>query len=463
MVKIIDILNRLESTSSRNEKESIISEYGDNEDFKKVIKSAMDPMITFYMSKLPKYDANKDAGSSIMGDESITLIEAVDTAVSQFATRNVTGNRAKQLFVELIESIEPKEEREVFARVIKKDLRCGVKESTINNAFGYEFIYVHPNLLCSPYDEKDVTKLFAKVKKANKRVICQMKSDGARCQIVILPNHVFAFTRKGNLLDFEGRLDRLMQYESLHGMVIDGELLTRTNGVVDNRQTCNGIVNTLIQGTITPEDLDKVFMTAWDIFPYENMKTKTPYSVPYEQRLEQLKNVTETLSVSTNSKIELIEYHSVDTIEEAETIYNKWMADGHEGAILKNPDMIWDDKRSKDAIKIKAEFEGEFRVVGFEYGEPGKQFEHALGGLIVETECKQLRTKIGKGFSEQDRLTFLGYGNPDDMIGANLIVEIGYNSITKSKDKDTSALFLEKFIKIRLDKNEANKLSELKG
>jgi len=451
MTKILDILNSLDATSSRLEKEAIIASHKDNPVFQLVLRAAMDPQITFYLSKLPKVSTVES--NSL---DELTIEEAVTQAIEVLAGRKLTGNAARAWYDQTSESLSV-DDRVVFERVIKKDLRCGVKESTVNTAFGYEFIYTHPNLLCSPYSDKDVEKLFKK----NPTVFCQMKSDGARCQIVVLEDKVLAYTGKGNLLDFRGKLDHLTMFPNLVGQVIDGELLTRQNGIVDDRQTCNGIVNKLIQGTITDEEIERIFMTAWDIFPWENMKTKTPFTLRYFWRLEALSLRIEELKVAfgADSILELIETHLVHSLEEAEVIYMKWMKDGHEGAILKSPDMIWEDKRSKNAIKVKAEETGEFVVVNYEFGEEGKQFEGFLGGLIVESACGKIRTKIGKGFSEQDRLTWLGYNDPEATKG--LIVECGFNSITKSKNKETYSLFLEKFIKIRLDKTEANTYEEL--
>lgn len=451
MTKILDILTALESTASRLEKEAIIASHKEDPIFQLVLRAAMDPQITFYLSKLPKVSTVEN--NSL---EDLTIEEAVTQAIDVLAGRKITGNAARAWYDQTSESLSV-DDRIVFERVIKKDLRCGVKESTVNTAFGYEFIYTHPNLLCSPYSDKDVEKLFKK----NPTVFCQMKSDGARCQIVVLEDKVLAYTRKGNLLDFRGKLDHLTMFPNLIGQVIDGELLTRQNGKVDDRQTCNGIINKLIQGTITDEEIERIFITAWDVFPWENMKTKTPYTVTYRDRLQTLGDMIDAMkeTFGISAFLELIETHEVTSLEEAEVIYMKWMEDGHEGAILKSPEMIWEDKRSKNAIKIKAEETGEFVVVDYEFGEEGKQFEGFLGGLIVESACGKIRTKIGKGFSEEDRLTWLGYNDPEATKG--LIVECGFNSITKSKNKETYALFLEKFIKIRLDKTEANTYEEL--
>lgn len=455
---ILQILNDLKDISGRNDKIEKIASLKTDHLFSKVLNAALNPKIRYFMDAIPKVKPEvkkKVVETSVFDDDDVQqpvdLNSAIDGLIENLASRKLTGNAAKAYVIDLLESL-PVDDREVISRIIKADLRCGVKAATVNTAFGYEYIYIHPNLLCSPYKRENVDKLFKK----NKYVILQLKSDGARCQILVTNHSVIAYTREGNLLNFRGKLDYLTEIHDLHGWVIDGELLTRTNGLVDPRQTCNGIINTLITDTITDENLEKVFMTAWDMFPIENMTAKSKYDVPYEQRFEQLKSVCHQIQTNffVPSKTEIVK-----SFEEAEVIFTAWMEAGEEGGIFKSPDLPWSDTRSPNAIKIKGDKEGDFEIIGYEYGEVGKQFEHGLGGLIVATRDRKLVTKIGKGFKEDERLNFFGYENPDDLIGK--IVLCGYTSITKAKDKDTYALFLEKFKGFRLDKTEANSFDEL--
>ena len=218
------------------------------------------------------------------------------------------------------------------------------------------------------------------------------------------------------------------------------------------------IVNKVIQGTASEEEMNSLYLTTWDFFPLENFLTKKKTKYHYLLRWADLNHF---VSGNNLPNIVLSETEVVKTYAEAKEIINFWMARGEEGGVLKSPKLEWENKRSKDAIKIKAEHTGEFVIVGWEYGEEGKQFQHGLGGLIVETRCGKLRTKIGKGFKENERLTFLGYEDPNDLIGK--VVECKYNSAIIAKDGDQHSLFLEKFVKIRFDKNEANSLEELKG
>jgi len=67
-----------------------------------------------------------------------------------------------------------------------------------------------------------------------------------------------------------------------------------------------------------------------------------------------------------------------------------------------------------------------------------------------------LRVNVGTGLSDEERQNFW----VDGLQGK--IVEVAYNEKITSKGKDTASLFLPRFMGIRLDKNVANTLGELK-
>jgi ATP-dependent DNA ligase len=483
MTKILHILNELEATSSRLDKEAIVAKHADNELFKRVLSVSMDPKLNFHISKTPTERYNN-------GDIT-TLDSAIDFILNEFATRKRTGNNAKAAYATLLGTLDP-EDATVLERVIKRDLRCGVKSATVNKILGENFIYEHPVLLCEKQSVKAINRLFEN----NEYIFCQLKSDGARATIAVFEDKVVVQTRSGEVLDFGDRFDYLLNY--LVGWVLDGELLTRTNGIVDDRKVSNGIINKIHNGTASSEELDKVFLTAWDMIPLQNFITKKKTTVAYDKRLDEL---AYHISGIEPHNIELIESVKVTSYEEAKIIFDEWMSNGEEGAILKAPCLQWEDKRSKDAVKIKAENTADLKIIGWEYGREGKQYAGMLGALVLGTRDDELEVNAGGGYSEKDRATFLGFSQnrveyydefgPEnkfskfytidgifdkDLFFAGLpeviesevnqiignIAEILYNEVIKSKGKDKSSLFLPRFVKLRFDKKEANSIKELK-
>ena len=128
---------------------------------------------------------------------------------------------------------------------------------------------------------------------------------------------------------------------------------------------------------------------------------------------------------------------------------------GEEGGILKSLNGIWEAKRSKYQLKLKAEDPADLLVVGYTLGTPGTQFDGMLGALVCQTSCGQLEVSVGSGFKhkkgERD--------NPESYIGK--IIQVKYNCIISSKGSDKKSMFLPIFDGIRYDKDTANSLEDL--
>ena len=190
-----------------------------------------------------------------------------------------------------------------------------------------------------------------------------------------------------------------------------------------------------------------IFVT-WDIVDFTS-------TIPYETRISGMHS-------DTSQRIRVLPTEIVNNEDEAYTFYKKCRAAGEEGAMIKNMDMLWVPKRSKDIGKIKAVETADLRIKGWYYGEVGKQFENGLGGFMCETEDGLLRVNVGSGFSRDFRLQDASVF--DKMVGG--ILESLYNEKIQDKKTGMWSLFLPRVdsssIWYRLDKNTANTLGELK-
>ena len=133
-------------------------------------------------------------------------------------------------------------------------------------------------------------------------------------------------------------------------------------------------------------------------------------------------------------------------------MFDRFLASGQEGIILKDRSGTWADKRVKHQIKYKGEFEADLLCVGWEEG-TGKNVGR-LGALQLETACGQLKVGVGSGFTDDDRVR-IGH----EVVGK--IITVKYNAIVDDKRTDTKSLFLPIFVEVRLDKSTANTLKEL--
>ena len=165
---------------------------------------------------------------------------------------------------------------------------------------------------------------------------------------------------------------------------------------------------------------------------------------------------------ASNVKITVMHTTIVNDISEAMNYYQDCRDLGEEGAMFKNMESVWEPKRSKNIGKMKAEEVADLRVVSWYHGEAGKQFEHGLGGYVCETSDGLLRVNVGGGYSQDYRLQDTEVF--DDMVGS--IISVTYNEVISDKKTGMHSLFLPRVDSntewVRVDKDEANALGELK-
>ena len=153
----------------------------------------------------------------------------------------------------------------------------------------------------------------------------------------------------------------------------------------------------------------------------------------------------------------MIERKENVSVEEAFEIFEQYVRDGYEGAIAKDMDAHWKDV-GKPAfnIKLKRKEPADLKVVDIFMAEEGSKYEGMLGGFICESECGEIKVRVGSGFNEEDRVSYLEESNRPS------VVEVEYDSITEDKKTKQKSLFLPIFKRPRFDKDVADTLEEIK-
>ena len=422
---IIDILNELASTSSRLEKEAILKREQNNELLKRVFFLAYDPFTQFYIRKIPKYEKNTTPYAASL----VSMLPALN----DLSNRVVTGNAAIDHLTGILEAvIEP----EVIERIIGKDLKCGASGSTANKTWP-NLIHEYPCMLCTPFDEKIAAKF-------KFPAMVQLKMDGMRFNAIVKDGKCEFRSRNGKEINLLGNLEQeFIKLADGQNLVFDGELLVVVEGNIVDRQTGNGILNKAVKGTISPEEAKSVQATVWDVINYDTFKNGKG-KIAYQIRFSQLE------SMSLPHKVRLVENKIVGSLEEAQKIFEEYLAQGQEGIILKDLSGVWEDKRVKTQVKFKAELDCDLKVVGVQPG-TGK-YEGLVGALLCESEDGIIKVDVGSGLSDEDR-------KRDDYIGK--IVAVMYNTRIKNKQGEES-LFLPRLVEIREDKNFADNAKNIR-
>lgn len=427
---IIDILKELESTSSRLEKEAILKREQNNELLKKVFFLAYDPFTQFYQRKIPSYtSAKKNQADSL---------ESVLDSLSVLSTRQVTGNAAIEFLTKLLSSLV-EDDSKVLERIISKDLKCGASESTANKIWP-GLIHEYPCMLCTPFDQKIVDKF-------SFPAYAQLKMDGMRFNAIVKDGKCEFRSRNGKEIQLLGYLE--MEFLTLSGgqdLVFDGELLVMVEGSILDRQTGNGILNKAVKGTISSSEAQLVCATVWDVIDYETFKAGKG-KLSYQTRFSILE------SMSLPRKVRLVESKVVGSFEEAQKIFEEYLAQGQEGIILKDMSGVWEDKRVKTQVKFKAELDCDLKIVGIQPG-TGK-YEGLVGALLCESEDGIIKVDVGSGLSDFDRKEF----TENSPVGK--IAAVVYNARIKNKQGEES-LFLPRLMEIREDKNIADSAKNIR-
>jgi len=272
----------------------------------------------------------------------------------------------------------------------------------------------------------------------------QTKMDGMRA-IIVVENHVVTvYSRNGKkLLGLEEHFNDIVYHNNI---VYDGELtVIDDKGNVMDRQTGNGICHKAVESvnTISVEEISRIRITLWDVIPLNDWKAGAD-PTPYHARLGELDSMLDHRLFSR------VETFRVDSMEDAEELFKTMLARGEEGLILKNDDHIWEAKRSKQCVKMKAELEIDLEITGFAEGK-GKN-ANMCGAIQCKSKDGKIVVDVGTGMDDSMRIKI--WENQDSLVGT--IVAVKYNEVIQAKTNQPSSLYLPRFVELRVDKEVAD-------
>ena len=430
-------LNDLAANPSRNYKIEQLEKHVNNETLREVVRLALCPFTQFYQRKIPKYTC----------DGTNANIESILPALYDLSAREVTGNAAIEYLRMLLSSLN-EDDAKVLERIIDKSLDCGVQVSTANAVWS-GLIREYPVMLCSQFEQKLVDKI-------KFPAYAQMKMDGMRFNAIVRDGKVEYRSRNGKEIQLLGNLDE--QFIAMAGevdCVFDGELLVMLPGdhQFADRQTGNGILNKANKGTISAEEAAMVHASVWDLIPYAYF-TDGHCPVPYSKRFSSLEQLVKKQSAD-NKRVWLVSSQIVQTLEEAQEMFQEYLSLGYEGIILKDGSGVWEDKRAKHQIKFKGELECDLKIVAVEEGS-GK-YAGMLGAMICESADGVVKVSVGSGLNDEHRINL--WHIKQEIL--DKIVAVKYNTRIKNKQGEES-LFLPIFIELRDDKDVADSSKDIK-
>lgn len=407
-----DLFDKIGSTSSRLEKESLLKQGKGNEHFEKMMHLTYNPFMPFNIKKIPKVSLEGISTTEVKFVMFCNLLEKLHK-------REVTGNEA----IDHVKSFFKKcndEEYFWYSKILTKDLKIGITDKTINK--------IYPNLV--PVFE---CQLAHPLKKFPKNFIVDRKLDGYRCLAFNYGGGlVQLFSRNGNVI--EGYVDIEADVSKLpEGYVYDGEITSKSNKFSDTQSQ-------VFKKSSNKEGLLNIF----DMVPikeFNNLESSDSLRI----RLSKLDNLSnEIQSLENLSRVKPSEFLSgEDGAQKAYELHTVFVKEGFEGTMVKDLDSTYKCKRSYDVQKIKDMETLDLTVVRVEEGE--SKYEGMLGAFVVEFEDNEVH--VGSGYTDADREQF--WRERNNLV--NRTIEVRFQEISTNKEGKKSLRF-PVFLRFRDDK-----------
>ena len=424
------IIQELEADASRLAKEAILKREADagNTEFYAGVHLALNNYITFGVKKVPSFSGPDGQGLPW---------EAFAELAHLLYTRQLTGHDARDA-IELALSASTKTQwNDWYRRILIKDLRCGISEKTVNKILKDANLDTIPVFECMlAHDGANHEKKVVGTK------LLEPKLDGVRCITIVNyeARSVVQYTRNGKVLEnFSHIADALLQHIDTIGRsyVLDGEVVSSS-------------FQDLMKQVHRKDDVQASDATLmlFDILPLSEFQKGK--SVMGQSRRSKLLNSFKSLFESTGC---------VAVIPQVEVDLNSYVGElqfkqfnkdaieqGFEGIMIKDPEAIYECKRSVSWLKQKPFIEVSLTVTAVEEG-TGKNLGR-LGALVCEgiDDGKRIVVNVGSGITDEQRDDF--WASKDAMVGQ--VVEIRADAATRNQDsEDVYSLRFPRFLRFR--------------
>jgi DNA ligase-1 len=418
------VIRSLEEHASRLNKEAIIEAEKDNAELFEGFHLALSPFVTFGVKKVPTHGGPDGQGLPW---------EAFKELCNLLATRQLTGDDAKSAIELALSASTQKQWNDWYRRILIKDLRCGVSEKTVNKVVKnavplFECMLAH--------DGANHEKKVKGIK------LLEPKLDGVRILTIIdtTARTVTQYSRNGKVLEnFHHITDSLLTHidDFDRSFVLDGEIISTS-------------FQDLMKQVHRKSDADAsdAVLMLFDIIPLSEFKNGKSM-MGQKRRSTMLKQFKATFDkVGNIGIVPQIEADLDSAVGEMQfKEFNKEaIANGYEGIMIKEPNAIYECKRSVSWLKQKPFIEVSLAIVAVEEG-TGKNLGR-MGAIICEGEDdgKTIAVNVGSGFTDDQRTEF--WADKESLVGQ--IVEVRADAATRSQDSEAVwSLRFPRFLRFR--------------
>lgn len=457
-----EIIAKLEATDSKLEKQAIVeaAAVANDVEFFAGLRMCYDNMVTFGVKKVDSKNPPKKGEAEPRGLKWDTFV----ALANKLARRELTGDAAQVAIAHARNQATDAEWDGWYRRILIKDMKAGFSESTINKAVEKKY----PQFAITLFETqlaKDCVDDEGNVDEAELKglKLVDVKLDGMRCISIVYPTgEVKQFSRNGKELN---------NFDVIRAQLAKQAVFFAEPTVLDGEVMSSSFQDLMKQARRqTDVKADDAVLNLFDILTLREFQAgigkhkQIDRSYSLAQWFEQLKDNMPNVNVLGQEMVDL------DTEEgraRLAAINKAALVGKYEGIMLKDPEAVYECKRSKNWLKMKPFIEVSLTAVDVEEGKADSKFVGTMGAVVFEgtEDGKFIRVNVGGGFSIQQRAQIWAThtGKPvtwqkkvkgkwetiteqpegEDIIGR--VGEVRADAITKSDDKEHFSLRFPRF------------------
>lgn len=429
MTKVKEIFTQLQSTNSKLEKQKIIKDNANNQQFTDTLVFLLSPYVLTGMSERK---INKEVGA-VRG-----IIKSWENAVKYLSTHN-TGTDHDIALLQSFIANQPEDMQDFYKGLITKSIKLGCDAKIVNSVLGKGFI--------PSFEIQLAEKYFEKPNKVVGNFTLTEKLDGFRLATIIHNDKIEFYSRQGQLVkglvEVEEDMKMFCKVNKLHNAFFDGELVAVNCEELSSDENYKVVTKTARSKGLKRGLKYNIFDTlSYEEFILQNCETE------YYKRRQLLNELSKNNSL-THINILPVLYNGSDK-DMIMKYLNKARENHKEGIMINLDNGMYEFKRTTNLLKVKVMQDADLKIVDV-YEGTGKN-KGKLGGIIIEFVYKDntYRCECGSGFSDDERIDY--WSNPEKIL--NKIATIQYFEISKNDNGGYGLRFPVWTHRIREDKTE---------
>lgn len=434
-----DLVNKLKSTMGRLEKERFLNEYQEDNEVRETLYFLFNPYIVTGISNKKLNKKQKQISLLDVGAALLPANTVAPTALLELLNYFKTHNTGRDADVKVLRDFAKQfndEQKELIYSLVKKDLKLGIQEKTLNRVFGSGFIPTMDVMLAESWAENEKYLV-------EKEFLVTEKFDGVRAVLIFSGETPTFYSRGGRVI--EDLVELSEEAKKLNPeYVYDGELL------LANFKTNNSADHYRATVRITSSDNEKRGLN-FNIFD-RLLKTDFMLGLSKQYAIDRKTELAAELrAIDSKFLREVPIIYQGRDLAQIPILLERHTQNGEEGLMINPSHSPYECKRTKNLLKVKKFNTADVLAESMEEGTGANKGR--LGAVWVRfigPDGKEYTCKVGSGFKQDEREHF--FANPNDILGK--IIEINYFEASKNKNDDNYSLRFPTFKHIRHDKTE---------